>query len=375
VFAILAGGCAVESNGSAPADPGSPSGASSPGGKGDDLRACLTPRAEPIAPPEDLVALSDIPLPSFGPTADGWFHPETHYSEGGTFLTPDLRPEWSVPESEIAAAAAPGTLRVVEWNVARGNELAKLIQVMRRTNADVWILNETDLYGQNSGNVVVAREMARALGYSYYTTTEFYEKRDDRRGMSGNAIVSRYPMFGSARMTTPMFLSEGGYDWATSGSEPRCGQRSALSARVDVPAVDGGTRSVNIVSLHTENKANAKVRRMQFDAVVNELVTPGEATVVAGDLNTVSPFEGGNFRKYLEERWGQHGPVGAQMDCSRGDDTHTFSAALVVNMRIDWMLLQPGSENGPSCPTGSYKVLDAKGASDHRPVKTEMVVP
>jgi hypothetical protein len=43
-------------------------------------------------------------------------------------------------------------------------------------------------------------------------------------------------------------------------------------------------------------------------------------------------------------------------------------------MRIDWMLLQPGSQAGPDCPVGSYRVLDGEGASDHRPVQTEFVL-
>jgi endonuclease/exonuclease/phosphatase family metal-dependent hydrolase len=175
-------------------------------------------------------------------------------------------------------------------------------------------------------------------------------------------------------MTIPMYLPDGGYDWAKSSSEPRCGQRSALSARIDVPNGDGTSTTVNLVNLHTENKANAKVRRKQFDAVVAELVLPGEPTIVAGDLNTISPFEGSSFRKYLEQRWAELGPSGAQFDCSRGDDTDTFSAVGVIRMRIDWMLLQPGSASGPDCPVGSYRVLDNDGASDHRPVQTDFVL-
>jgi endonuclease/exonuclease/phosphatase family metal-dependent hydrolase len=114
---------------------------------------------------------------------------------------------------------------------------------------------------------------------------------------------------------------------------------------------------------------------MMYDAVVERLVIPGEPTVVAGDLNTVSAFEGSNFRGYLEDRWTQLGPIGGQLDCSHGDDTPTFSAALVVNLRIDWMLVQPGSETGPTCPPGSYRVLSNEGASDHSPVLTELVLP
>lgn len=367
ICALLALGCASET--AAPTEPtDGPAPSGNAGGKADGM-SCQV-RAEHADAPADITALPDIPLPSMVPTSDGWFHTPTHYSEGGTFVTAESRPEWNVSESEIAPPAPAGTLRVVEWNAERGNQLDKLVRVMKKTNADVWILNETDIYGANSGGVVVARELARALGYSYYTTSEFYERRDDRRGMSGNAIVSRFPLYAGERMDIPMFLSHGGYDWATSSKEPRCGQRSALKARIDVNG-----KSLAIVALHTENKANAKARRMQYDAVVERFVIPGEATIVAGDLNTVSPFEGASFRGYLADKWEQLGPIGGQFDCSRGDDTPTFGAAVVVNLRIDWMLLQPGSESGPSCPPGSYRVLGNDGASDHKPVLTEFAVP
>ena len=60
---------------------------------------------------------------------------------------------------------------------------------------------------------------------------------------------------------------------------------------------------------------------------------------------------------------------------SRGDDTTTFSAAAgFVAMRIDWMLLQPGAELAVDCPTGSYRVLDNEGSSDHEPVQTEFKI-
>jgi endonuclease/exonuclease/phosphatase family metal-dependent hydrolase len=372
--AVVVGGCAVEAGPGGATQPGDPGGWS-PGGKADGAGSCFIPQQAPLSEPVDgLVPTGYIPLPSLEPTADGWFQPANTYSEGGTFEFAEHRPEWSVPASEIAPPAAAGTLRVIEWNVERGNDLDGVIRVMRRANADVWILNESDLFGRNSHGVVVAREIARALGMSYFTTSEFYEKRDDRRGLSGNAIVSRYPLYDGRRMSIPIYLSDGGYDWAKSSSEPRCGQRSALSARISVPGADGSFTSVNLVSLHTENKANASVRRKQFDAVVAELVVPGEPTIVAGDLNTISPFEGASFRKYLKQRWDELGPGAAQLDCSLGDDTITFSIFGVIRMRIDWMLLQPGAESSLSCPPGAYRVLDNDGRSDHRPVQTDFVL-
>ncbi len=373
--ALLGGVASCSADTESPTDdPGSkPPG---PGGGGKSDGVCFNVKAEKLAPDAepDLVPSGNIPLPSFGPTADGWFHPPTGYSEGGTFMAPDNRPEWSVDPASIAPPAPAGRLRVVEWNVERGNKLVASIRLMRRLNADVFVLNEADLYGLNSGSVVVAREIARALGYSYYTTGEFYEKREDRRGLSGNAIVSRYPMNDVRSMSIPLFLADGGYDWSTSTSEPRCGQRAAMSARIDVPTADGGFYNVNVVGLHTENKGNAKSRLAQFEAVRDKLVHPGDATLMAGDLNTVSFFEGSNFRKYLDEQWQAKGPTNALFDCSRGDDTTTFSAAVVVNLRIDWMLMQPGNDEFIACPVGAYSVVGNDGASDHKPVITEFSV-
>ncbi len=103
------------------------------------------------------------------------------------------------------------------------------------------------------------------------------------------------------------------------------------------------------------------------------LVTPGEPTVVAGDLNTVTIGEGPQLRRDLASWVSKNGRDKALFDCSRGDDTTTFSAAVIVRLRIDWMLLQ----SDPSivdCPVGSYDVVGNDGASDHKPIITEMQV-
>lgn len=318
---------------------------------------------------EGLSAMEGTPLPSRGPDAEGYFHPAVGYTEGGTFAhaSDGAGDKWKVDAKDVTAAAPAGKLRVVEWNVERGNKLDKSIRLMKKINADVWLLNETDLYGRNSGGVVVAREIARALGYSYYTGIEFYERRDDRRGTSGNAIISRYPLSATRSLDIPMMTEQGGHDWSTDSSEPRCGQRTALAATIEVPAADGSTRSVDLVGLHTENKSNREVRLAQYDHVVKTLVKPGHATVVAGDLNTVSLGEGSSFRKELEKRK-------QLFDCSRGDDTTTFSAAFIVNLRIDWMLVQGGDGDTLACPASSYSVKGNDGSSDHKPIVTDMTV-
>lgn len=316
-----------------------------------------------------LEAMGETPLPSRGPDADGYFHPATGYTEGGTFTRPSdgVGDRWKVDAKDIAAPAPKGKLRVVEWNVERGNKLDKSIRLMKKINADVWLINEADLYGTNSGGVVVAREIARALGFSYYTGIEFYERRDDRRGTSGNAIVSRYPLAGTRSIEIPMLTEKGGHDWSTDEAEPRCGQRTALAASIEAPGPDGQKHVIDLVALHTENKSNREVRLEQFKHVVSTLVKPGHPTIVAGDLNTVSLGEGPAFRKELAKDK-------QLFDCSRGDDRTTFSAAVVVNLRIDWMLVQSGAGQTLDCPASSYDVKGNDGSSDHKPVVVDMTV-
>ena len=166
----------------------------------------------------------------------------------------------------------------------------------------------------------------------------------------------------------------GGHDGSTSTSEPRCGQRNAIAATIERPTSSGAKRPTRLVALHTENKSNAKVRLAQYDHVLQKLVVPGQPTIAAGDLNTVSPGEGSAFRTELASRTQRNGRARSMFDCSRGDDTTTFSAALVVRLRIDWMLVQSGEGDVLDCAPGSYKVNDSEGASDHKPVVTNFTL-
>ena len=316
------------------------------------------------SPVPGLSQSGDIPLPSYGPDADGAFRPHVGYTEGGTFSSPVEKPEWQVQQSKVLPPAKPGELRVMEWNTSRGQKLNKLIQVIKKINPDVAIISEADMYGKLTGGRVSAREMASALGYSYYAAAEFGELRPDRLGSSGNAILSRYPLSGGRFVKLPIMKSDGGYDWADDGNQPRTGQRNSISAYIEVPGKSGKSVRINIVSLHTENKANSKVRLAQFEAAVKDLTVPGEPAILAGDLNTITPGEGGTFRNYLKKE--------SFVDCSKGNNDSTFSAAVIVSMRLDWVILQPGADNAVAAK--SYQVGNKEGASDHSPIITEFQV-
>jgi len=339
----------------------------------------LAVRTAPLAAPIALLdATGNIPLPALQADGDGFFYPAPGYTEGGTFRAATAKAAWVVDPKEIAPRAAPGTVRMAHWNVERGGELDKAVRLMKKINADVWTINESDLYGKNSGGVVVAREIAKALGYSYYTAIEFYERRDDRRGTSGNAILARFPIEVGRTMDIPTLADKGGHDWSVDKAELRCGSRNAMAARIAFPTATGGSLAVNVVALHTENKANAAVRISQYEAVLAKLVRPGEPTIVAGDLNTVAGGEGTKFREYLTAKVDKDGRANALLDCSRGNDAPTWSGpsvtSIFLRLRIDWTLVQSGADGKLDCPVGGYKVLGNDGASDHKPVVTEFSV-
>lgn len=352
----------------------------------------LTPRFAELAATElaGLRKIDGVPFPTIGHDADGFFHPKrrvvhssslradrevlgdyldelgfdgsaarsgqavgipTPYLEGGTFST-------GTPVPHDSAT----TLRLGVWNIARGAELDTVIGELKRMDADFWIINEGDFYGRSAGGRAAAREIAKALGWYYVASGEFYELRDDRRGLSGNALVSRYPLSDVKTIYVPLF---GGRDWAERNPldpQPRCGQRSALSARATVTLASGSTQLIHLISAHLENGALSTTRTDQLRVVRELLAVPGEPTVIGGDFNTLGVGEGAWLRDDLAN--GRHAPY-ELADCSAGDDTATFGIS-----RIDWILAQGGG--ALSC--SGYRVGREAVGSDHKPVLTELTL-
>lgn len=322
-----------------------------------------------VEPVRGLARSGNLPLPSAAPDSQGYFHPEGGYAEGGKFESPEEHPAWRVSPDSIAPRLPSGWVRACEWNVARGEKLADLIRRMKQINCDLWFLNETDLYGLVARGAMVAREMARALGYSYFAVAEFHELRKDRRGSSGNAVLSRYPLSDGRAMSLRRFTKRGGYDWAQDLFQPRRGRRSAASVYASIENGAGTTTRVNLVVLHTDNMANPLVRRLQFEAVRARLVKPGEPTIMAGDLNTLDFPEPVVFASYLERERRSDGASNAFTDCSGGRNRTTMRY-----LKLDWVLVQEGVGRALACFPERYRVEHSGDASDHRPVVVEIRV-
>jgi endonuclease/exonuclease/phosphatase family metal-dependent hydrolase len=355
--------------------------------------AAIKHRAAPIATASlaGLRPIDGVPFPAISHDRDGFFHPNRPVTHSGTLdLETDTVGDYlealgfdssgfragrpvGVPTPYLeggtfAVSPAPHdpakTLRTGVWNIARGAKLDTVIENIKRMDADIWIINEGDLYGKSNQGRVAAREIARALGFSYVTSGEFYELRDDRRGLSGNAIVSRYPLSDVQTVYLPLF---GGRDWAKKNAldpQARCGQRSALSARATITLTDGTNRVINLISAHLENAAQPGTRQEQLQVVREFLAVPGEPTLIGGDFNTLGVAEGTNLRADLAA--GKHAPY-TFGDCSHGDNTNTFLVS-----RIDWILAQPGDQKTLEC--SGYRVGTEATGSDHKPVLTQLTL-
>jgi hypothetical protein len=391
-------------------------------------------RSEP-----ELSPTGDIPVPSEEPEdgidgRPGAFWPAKGYSEGGHFAVGTAKASQEINPSTVQPCV-PGVLRVVEFNVNRGNTLDDLVKVMKQINADVYLVIETDLYGLNSAiplagsadsspkRVVIGREMARALGtkddgFYYYTSSEFYERltpkgtpkskltpENDatgvgRMGTSGSTIISRYPIVRGRRADVPMFVAQGGHDWSSERlsllgktlgqfilkddlqAQPRCGQRMALSATIAVPSPTGGATEITVVALHTENKSNASVRTAQFDYVLyggtQPLLAPDQRAlaIMGGDLNTLELGEGRAFRNHLSaaDALIDTSSAGTASAANAGEPTGSFedmNTKTDAFGRIDWMIEQPGTN---LLAVQNYVVGPDSGGSDHHPIWVDFVL-
>ena len=140
-------------------------------------------------------------------------------------------------------------LKVAELNAERGKHWCELaVQIMQTPQlraVDIWLLNEFDLGMARSGQLHTVRHFAYALGMNYAWATEFIELtngnraeqlatkgQENRYGLHGNAILSRWPLQDArvVRMPdmAPLFSSHGRE--TANGYEKRLGSRMTLLA-------------------------------------------------------------------------------------------------------------------------------------------------
>lgn len=192
--------------------------------------------------------------------------------------------------------------RVLGWNIERGKELAGQIQAFRQipylSDCDVLLLTETDVGMARSGNVDVARTLARELGMHYAfvpcylslvkgSGTERWTEGENELGLHGNAILSRYPIRDPYRIGL-----RNGIDKLKS-SERRLGTQTALAATVDLPGAP-----LAVACVHLDANSTQAHRAAQMRAVLEAMPSSG-AAIVGGDWNTTTFDSSSAFRAIM----------------------------------------------------------------------------
>jgi endonuclease/exonuclease/phosphatase family metal-dependent hydrolase len=179
--------------------------------------------------------------------------------------------ETTFPERP-AAAALPGQLRVVTFNVhgEPGDVVAGALRSDRALrDADLIMLEEVHRDDRAGNWCSGACRIAQELGF--YAV--FAPGHDNGRGSDGVAIVSRAPITSAQVIELPYF------DVHTNS-----GRRVALAA-----TINQGGRPITVYAVHLDNRLTPGDRRAQVTPVLLHAEQQRTPIIMAGDFNT-SPF-------------------------------------------------------------------------------------
>jgi endonuclease/exonuclease/phosphatase family metal-dependent hydrolase len=181
-----------------------------------------------------------------------------------------------------------GSIRVVDWNINRGDKLAGVIDFLASQNADLLLLQEVDMGTRRARNLNVAEEVARALELNYIFGREFQELAEGSRGSpayTGQATLSRWPLC-SPRLIR--FQRQSNFWrprwWVPNAPifQERLGGRMALVTEVRIAG-----RPLAVYNLHLESRGDDQLRASQLREVLAGTMTvpPSTPVIVAGDMN------------------------------------------------------------------------------------------
>lgn len=252
--------------------------------------------------------------------ADGLVQVEDHR----LLVLPPLSP--CRPEAEV-----PARVRLVTWNIAtaRYSSLTEVAHVLQGLEADLVLLQETDVDMPRSLEVDQPQELADALEYEYV----FAGSVEADEGSFGLTVLSGLPFAAAERVT---LLSRG-------AGEPRIA--------LDV-VVCAGSQPLRVVDVHADYMPEGNA---------NNLVDLGKrvgwlehtTTILAGDFNAEDDSEG---MLALLELTGAFDVLGKW---DRG--------ATIDTERLDYVLVSPALVDGVS---SAHRVQTE--ASDHLPLVVEL---
>jgi endonuclease/exonuclease/phosphatase family metal-dependent hydrolase len=224
-------------------------------------------------------------------------------------------------------------------DTARQSNLARVAEVVRRTGADLVLLQEVDRNTQRSGPTDQPAVLARLTGYS----VAFGRTIGFQGGDYGIALLSRWPIRRDTLIPLAVTAPPGR---TAEGRE----QRGVLVAWVDAP---GGPLAV--LNTHLDASGEELWRAQEIAGVLRAAATVDTAAVpllVGGDMNALpeSPIHQSLGGAGLRDAWA---------GCGTGD-VRTFPVNAPAR-RIDYLYL-----------AGAVRCVEARVlpefASDHRPL-------
>ena len=188
-----------------------------------------------------------------------------------------------------ADSCAPGhAIRVISWNINRGEQLDGVLEFLRRTPADLILLQETDVNARRTQHRNVAREIAQALRMNYVFGCEFEELAQGNRNSPayhGQATLSRMPISESRILR---FSRQSGF-WRprwyipnNSQFQRRLGARMAL-----VSQISWLETQLILYNVHLESRSDDALRCIQLAEILEDTQRYESASpiIVAGDFN------------------------------------------------------------------------------------------
>jgi endonuclease/exonuclease/phosphatase family metal-dependent hydrolase len=270
-----------------------------------------------------------------------------------------MRTTWISVCAVVLGACASGrtvpaarTVQVLVYNIHAGKDapgvdnLERLSELIRSTNADIVLLQEVDNGTKRSGNVNQPALLAERTGLH----AAFGSALDYDGGKYGIAILSRWPILVDTLIHLPVDPPQ---ERAGGSHEPR----GAL--RVIVKSPYG---RLAVINTHLDATAVDRWRRQEADSIVSvvaQTLTTERLVIAGGDFNSTPEsavqvaVRGGGLR----DSW---------MECNGGQG-FTFPDDTPVK-RIDYLFL-----TGDIRCTSAH-VINTR-VSDHRPLLVQLSLP
>jgi endonuclease/exonuclease/phosphatase family metal-dependent hydrolase len=182
----------------------------------------------------------------------------------------------------------PDAVRIVNWNINRGQRLNEVIEFLAGAGADLILLQEADWNAARTLCRNVAQEIARALEMNYVFGCEFEELAQGRDGMPayhGQATLSRFPLSHSRilrfRCQSRFWLPR----WYIPRVKPfqrRIGGRMALISHIALPQ-----QMLVVYNAHLESRGDEGLRWSQLGELLDDASQHAAnfQVVVGGDFN------------------------------------------------------------------------------------------